>query len=949
MKKRIISLALVVVMAVMTLVGCGFNYNDDMSEYATVGFNKDETFKTISISFGDFDHTDPAKRAKLVLDAINTALAKKADTEQKYTGAEGEPAFDKTRDILYYCYYAVVSEGQTGAGKVVYTSYMNADKAISLQLGLEVKDDTLNKSIYDIFNGNHYEFDGNVYTTKTEGSVEDGNVIYVSFTKTYDTVVDSQKGTATDTAVYHMLDANATGADKAFYDHLVGKVIGYKHSASADAANFYFDAEGNLIEGFKDEDGDGKDDTTDVAYDKHYTYTNYTAHFVSEGNLTPISAHGIKYGSTAETTVDLYTGAAADNAKVKLTADTKLDYYMYPVYYVKTPEINATNFINLIYGSSIATGVTSSNNIAKAVFGEDFITAYESEDYTAALEALYARYYFTTDKGELRFDEFITHIKTLQGDYDTAKKEYETAKEEYEDAIEELEEAKAALAEALSALDNAVTKKAEDLAKAEELMDAAKGALDNAQAAYDDAKAANDALKAQAEADATSVTAEALEEAQAAEDAAKATLDEAQAAFDTAKASVEQLLKAGEIKVAQAAEAQAEAQAAYDAAKAANDALKAQAAEDETSVTAEALEEAQAAEDAAKATLDEAKAAYDAARAELEAADKDTVNAKKDYDEATTEFYTKREIFLGEKKPDAASNPGSAVEFDAEGKVIVAEDAETKATEDSKCGKYQKATTARDTAVADLIAKVGENTIVNGYMFFDKYKSLENSYNQNFKKALATELFTIVYNSVTVSNEGYEDLVDEIYEMLIDNFQYAYYYNMSITERAIGSSLFTSSSTEEDYLAKAYYHVYGASFERFMTEYAVATYFGVQTPATYEDALAYVKAEAISLAKDRILVFAAAEALGVKLTDDQFDEYLEEKGYSEITDEEKENLRVGYQFTVLINELLQGFEIKSEADANGYYATYIDFTKSTEGGASPYIAVLVNKDVAVNE
>ncbi|MBO5945798.1 MAG: hypothetical protein J6Q69_04255, partial [Clostridia bacterium] len=378
---------------------------------------------------------------------------------------------------------------------------------------------------------------------------------------------------------------------------------------------------------------------------------------------------------------------------------------------------------------------------------------------------------------------------------------------------------------------------------------------------------------------------------------------------------------------------------------------------DPSSVTAEALEDAQAAEDAAKAALDAvdgtaleaAEAAYDAARAELEAADKTTVDAKEDYDDALVEFYTKREIFLGEKKPDAENNPGTAVEFDADGKVIVAEDAKDKATEDSKCGKYKSATTARDTAVADLIAKVGEDTIVKGYMFFDKYKTLEKTYNTNFKKALATELFTIVYKSVTVGEEGYEDLVDEIYEMLIDNFQYAYYYNMTVSERAIGGSMFTSTSTEEDYLAKAYYHVYGASFERFMTEYAVATYFGVQTPATYDDALAYVKAEAISLAKDRIIVFAAAEALGVKLTDDQFDEYLEEMGYSEVTDEEQANLRIGYQFTVLIDELLQGFEIKSEADANGYYATYIDFTKSTEGGASPYIAVLVNKDAAVTE
>ena len=161
--------------------------------------------------------------------------------------------------------------------------------------------------------------------------------------------------------------------------------------------------------------------------------------------------------------------------------------------------------------------------------------------------------------------------------------------------------------------------------------------------------------------------------------------------------------------------------------------------------------------------------------------------------------------------------------------------------------------------------------------------------------------------------------------------------------------MFTSSSTEEDYEAKAYYHVYEGDFERFMTEYAVATYFNVQTPADYDEALDYVKAEATRLAKERVRVFAAAEALGVKVTEDDLDDYLEEIGYSEITDEQKANFYLGYQFEVLIDELLQGYEVKGEADANGYYATYYDFTKCEDGSASPYIKVIVNKDVAVTE
>lgn len=776
MKKRIISLMLVVVMAVIALVGCGFSYNDDMSDYANVKFDKASTFKNISIAYGDFNHTDAAKRAKLVLDALNTALAKKADTETKYTENTADVSFDKSRDIIYYCYYAVVSEGQEGAGKVVYTNYMSADKAISLQLGLEVKEDTLNAAIYKIINDGHYTFDKGTYKTETEGKVEAGDTIYISYTKSYDTTVEGQAGTVTETAVYHKLDASATGADKLFFDQLVEKERGFTNY-KGDEYKITVESEGVT-----------------------YNYTNYTIHFASEGNLEAYTALGVKFGSTAETTVDYYTGAASENAKVKLNADTKLDYYIFPTHYVKTPEINATNILNLVYGANI-----TYSTMAKVVFGEEYFTAIEAEDPAAELDKLYEKYKFTTDSGELPFDEFITHLDTLQGDLDTAKKDYDSQKTKFESAKKKLETARS---EEYLALEKQVA----------------------------DAKAAIDA-----------------------------------AADETAKAA---------------------AQKAYD--------------------------------DLVAKT--ENKKLLDA------------------YSDALSSYYTEREVFIGEAKP-TASTPGSEVAFDAEGKVVLAENYESTATEDSKCGKYNKALAARDKAVADLITKVGETTIVNGYKFYDKYKSLENSYNQAFKKSVATAVFELVYKNVEVT-EAPEELVDEIYEQLIDNLQYYYYYNIDVKT---GNYMFSGEYTQEDYEAKAYYHVYDGSFERFMTEYAVAALLGVQAPADYDEALQYVKAEATSLAKERVLVFAAAEALGVKIDDDDLDAYLEELGYTEVLDEEKENLRIGYQFSVLIDELIKGYEVKGEADANGYYATYFDYTKCEDGSANPYISAITNKDVAVTE
>ena len=103
MKKRIISLILVAVMAVLALSGCAYSYDkDDMSNYAT--FDKDAFFKALadgSIKIEDADFgVDEDDRQLQVLDAIFTAIAKNVDTDNKKT--EGVPG---KYDIAYYCYY----------------------------------------------------------------------------------------------------------------------------------------------------------------------------------------------------------------------------------------------------------------------------------------------------------------------------------------------------------------------------------------------------------------------------------------------------------------------------------------------------------------------------------------------------------------------------------------------------------------------------------------------------------------------------------------------------------------------------------------------------------------------------------------------------------------------------------------------------------------------------
>ena len=86
MKKRIISLILVVVMAVLTLASCAYSYaDDDMTQYAT--FDKAAfaaAIKEFDIEDADFTE-DEETRVKKVLDKIYTTLAGKADTEDHKT------------------------------------------------------------------------------------------------------------------------------------------------------------------------------------------------------------------------------------------------------------------------------------------------------------------------------------------------------------------------------------------------------------------------------------------------------------------------------------------------------------------------------------------------------------------------------------------------------------------------------------------------------------------------------------------------------------------------------------------------------------------------------------------------------------------------------------------------------------------------------------------------
>ena len=171
MKKRIISLILVVATLLVTLTGCGFNYaKADLASYATLSndFKTALTSGAISFTDGDFG-TDEATRWQKVEDALAAALLKIADAED--TKYEGKPGM---YDSVSYRYFAVTEDG-----KVLMVSNMDPSKNTSIQLGLTSHKD-FNKALSDAFLAVEGEL-GAFYTTSSQVLVADKDVVSITY------------------------------------------------------------------------------------------------------------------------------------------------------------------------------------------------------------------------------------------------------------------------------------------------------------------------------------------------------------------------------------------------------------------------------------------------------------------------------------------------------------------------------------------------------------------------------------------------------------------------------------------------------------------------------------------------------------------------------------------------------------------------------------------------
>ena len=216
MKKRIISLILVVAMAFLTLTGCAYSYaKDDMSKYATLDTQAFyNALQALGITDGDFGTDEDARKVK-VQDAIAQAILKVTDTnDKKYEGKlDGY-------DALYFCYYAV-----DDFGNVLYAANMeekDISKLNNVQLGLSTLEGFNQKVAEGVLALDDVK--DYIYSTSAVKVVGEKDVVSVSYVKTW---MDGEtEKSETVNNFYYVVSTAAGTATKEFSAFLLGKQVG---------------------------------------------------------------------------------------------------------------------------------------------------------------------------------------------------------------------------------------------------------------------------------------------------------------------------------------------------------------------------------------------------------------------------------------------------------------------------------------------------------------------------------------------------------------------------------------------------------------------------------------------------------------------------------------------------------------------------------------------------
>ncbi|MBQ7333006.1 MAG: hypothetical protein IJW38_01485, partial [Clostridia bacterium] len=329
MKKRIISLILVLVMLCLALASCGAYSlaDEDIAAYATFDADSkakfEEAWKALVIEDGDFT-TDPTIRDNKVWDSIYNVIASAVtiDADKLTTGVPSG------NDIIYYNYYYTAVIGEE---TYYFTANMKSGSTASIQLGLKAPTDFETK-LAALFAG--VDIKDYIYTTETVGEVKENDVVFISYSYTYNVEVKDETtgevATKPETVKVSNERLVLTKDSSPFVNYLLEKKAAINSSS---------------IEKFEDA-STGR------------TYTDIKINWRAKGNEIG-TATDVTY--TEKQMVTDITGIERDLKDVELT------YHIYPVHFITVPEFNALNFINVILDDSI-----TFKAITRVLFGEKF-------------------------------------------------------------------------------------------------------------------------------------------------------------------------------------------------------------------------------------------------------------------------------------------------------------------------------------------------------------------------------------------------------------------------------------------------------------------------------------------------------------------------------------------------------------------------------------------------
>lgn len=396
MKKRIISLILVLVTLTLALASCGaYSIADEnISSYATFDADSRAKFEAdlmnLIIKDGDFT-SDPTIRDNKTWDSIYSDLAAEAsaDAEKK---TEGVPAANSIVNYNYY-YSFTETNSETGATTTYYfTDNMKSGSTASVQLGLRAPTDFESKLIALLKDKDIKDY---AYTTDVSGLVKEGDVVFVSYTYTYTVdVKDETTGeTAPKTETVKVTNERLvlTRDTSPLVNHILDKAA----SVGKDVEKFTDAATGRTYDGIK---------------------INWRANKDKIGTVTDVT-----YTEKREV-YDVY-------GEKKDLKDKELTYYIYPVNYIEIPAFDELSFVNVILDDSI-----TFRAITRVLFGEKF-----DEKEEADKNAILALYVTKDAEGkDVTLEALITSLATAQKEYKTAleaKEKAETDKATKESAV----------------------------------------------------------------------------------------------------------------------------------------------------------------------------------------------------------------------------------------------------------------------------------------------------------------------------------------------------------------------------------------------------------------------------------------------------------------------------------------------------------------------------------